>query len=64
MVYAGLHKVSCDMCGGVDGYDYIVTHEDGSCADICAVCYGKCQTYPKFQDGIKSGEIKVAPRGK
>ncbi len=62
VVYAGLRKVSCDMCGGIAGYDYTVVHEDGSKADICAVCYGKCLVFPKFQDGIKSGKIRVVQK--
>ena len=59
MVYAGLYKVSCDMCGGVEGWDYVVKHKDGSRAEICSVCYGRCLAHPKFQDGLKSGDISV-----
>ncbi len=61
-VYAGLRKISCDMCSHLNGYDYIVTHKDGSRVEICSVCYGKCLMHPKFQDGIKSGDIKAEAR--
>ncbi len=58
-VYAGLYKVSCDMCQGLVSPDYTVIHKDGSKADICSVCYGKCLAFPKFNNGIESHDIKV-----
>ncbi len=60
LVYAGLHKVSCDMCGDLVRPDYIVKHKDGSKADICSTCYGKCLAHSKFNTGIESGDIKVS----
>lgn len=59
MVYAGLHKMSCDMCGGLSKPKHTVTHKDNSKADICSMCYGKCLAYPKFNEGVKAGYIKV-----
>lgn len=61
-VYAGLHKVSCDMCGDLVKPTRTVVHKDKSKADICDVCYGKCLAYPKFNTGIESGEIVVHTR--
>lgn len=58
-VYAGLEKYSCDMCGPGPRPTHTIVHEDRSKADICSVCYGKCLAYPKFQEGIKTGEITV-----
>ena len=58
-VYAGLHKVSCDMCGDLRTPTKIVKHKDGSKADICDICYGKCLTYPKFNEGIATKDIEV-----
>ena len=60
MVYAGLYKVSCDMCGDLVRPQYTVVHKDGSKVDICSVCYGKCLAYPKFNEGIETHSIKVA----
>lgn len=62
MIYAGLHKISCDMCGGCNGLDYIITHKDGSTAEVCAVCYGKCLCHDKFNQGVKDGDIKVSAK--
>lgn len=59
VVYAGLHKMSCDMCGELSKPKHIVIHKDRSKADICSICYGKCLAYPKFNEGIKAGDIKV-----
>lgn len=59
-VYAGLYKVSCDMCGNLGRPEYIVKHKNGSKVDICAVCYGKCLSYPKFNNGVESKQIEVA----
>ena len=61
-VYAGLRKVSCDMCGNLVAPTHIITHQDGSKADICSICYGRCLAYPKFQEGIKVGTISVKER--
>ena len=61
-VYAGLYKLSCDMCSRCEGWDYIIKHKDGSRAEICAVCYGKCTMHPPFQQGIANKEIQVIPR--
>ena len=58
-IYAGLHKVSCDMCGGFREPQKVIQHKDGSSADICDICYGKCLVYPKFQQGIKDKDIMV-----
>ena len=58
-VYAGLYKMSCDMCGELTIPKYTVLHKDGSKADICSICYGKCLAYPKFNAGIESNDIKV-----
>lgn len=62
-LYAGLEKYSCDMCGPGPRPTYTVVHKDGSKVDICPVCYGRCLAYPKFQEGLKSGEITVHERG-
>ena len=62
MVYAGLEKVSCDMCGNLVKPTHTVIHQDGSKVDICPICYGKCLAYPKFQEGIKAGTISVRER--
>lgn len=59
-VYAGLYKVSCDMCCNLVKPKHTVTHKDKSRADICDVCYGRCLAYPKFNAGIKSGDISVS----
>lgn len=61
-VYSGLTKVSCDMCLNLVKPTRTVTHQDSSKADICDVCYGKCLAYPKFQKGIKDGDITVRDR--
>ena len=58
-VYAGLYKMSCDMCGDLVKPQHTIAHEDKSKADICSICYGKCLAYPKFNEGIKAGDIKV-----
>ena len=58
-VYAGLHKVSCDMCGNLVRPSKTVKHKDESKADICDVCYGKCLMYPKFNSGIALAQITV-----
>ena len=63
-LYVGLEKYSCDMCGHMGSKpEYAVVHKDGNRADICRCCYDKCLAYPKFQEGIKSGEIKVIKLG-
>ena len=62
MVYAGLYKVSCDMCGSLVRPTHTVTHKDKSKADICDVCYGKCLAHPKFNTGVETGDIKVSVR--
>ena len=61
-LYAGLEKYSCDMCGPGPRPSKTVIHRDGSKADICLICYGKCLAFPKFQEGIKLGEIRVVDR--
>ena len=59
-VYAGLYKVSCDMCGGLVKPQYTIVHDkDVSKVDICSVCYGKCLSHPKFNEGIEQGHIRV-----
>jgi ribosome-binding protein aMBF1 (putative translation factor) len=58
-VYAGLHKMSCDMCGSLVKPKHTVTHRDNSKVDICDICYGRCLAYPKFNQGIESEDIKV-----
>lgn len=59
-LYAGLVKYSCDMCGEMgEKPTHVVTHKDGTRADICRCCYNKCLAFPKFNEGIKSGDIKV-----
>ena len=58
-VYAGLHKVSCDMCHDLVQPTRIIKHRDGSKVDICDVCYGKCLAYPKFNKGIRDKDIIV-----
>ena len=58
-VYAGLYKMSCDMCGNLTRPKKVVKHKDGSEADICDVCYGRCLAFPKFQQGLKSHDISV-----
>ena len=58
-VYAGLYKMSCDMCRYLVKPSYIVKHKDNSKADICSVCYGRCLEYPKFNQGIKDKVIEV-----
>lgn len=59
-VYAGLHQVSCDMCGNLVEPDYAIKHKDGSTANICSVCYGKCLCYDKFNTGVKDNKITVS----
>jgi ribosome-binding protein aMBF1 (putative translation factor) len=59
-LYVGLEKFSCDMCGPGPKPTKVIKHKDGSKAEICDICYGKCLAYPKFQEGLKSGEIKVS----
>jgi len=61
-LYAGLEKYSCDMCGPGPRPTKTVVHQDGSKADICQVCYGRCLGYPKFQEGIEAGTIRVVDR--
>lgn len=61
-VYAGLEKMSCDMCGNLVRPEYTVKHKDGSKADICSICYGRCLAYPKFQQGLEQGTITVEGR--
>ena len=62
-LYAGLEKYSCDMCGHLGSKPkYAVIHKDGTRVDICQVCRDKCLAYPKFQEGVKAGEIKVIER--
>lgn len=58
-VYAGLYKISCDMCGDLVRPSYTITHKDNTKADICAVCYGKCLMHPKFNQGIEDKDITV-----
>ena len=61
-VYAGLQKVSCDMCQRLVVPTHTVKHKDGSRVDICGECYDKCLTYPKFQTGVLFGKIVVRRR--
>ena len=60
--YAGLEKYSCDMCGPGPRPIKTITHNDGSKADICGKCYGKCLSYQKFNVGVESGEVRVSDR--
>lgn len=60
-LYAGLEKYSCDMCGSMgEKPQKTVRHKDGSKADICGKCYSKCLVFPKFQQGLKDGDITVS----
>ena len=62
-LYAGLEKYSCDMCGKLgEKPTHTVIHKDGERADICSSCYAKCIKFPKFNEGIKSGAIKLVNR--
>lgn len=58
-LYAGLRKYSCDMCGLGPRPFKTVTHRDGSKVDICDSCYRGCLAHPEFQEGVKTGQIKV-----
>jgi len=59
-MYAGLYKLSCDMCGRMgERPKKTVIHKDGSRADICECCYQKCLNYPKFTQGVQDEEIKI-----
>lgn len=59
-LYAGLVKYSCDMCGELgERATHRVIHKSGTKADICKGCHRKCLAHPKFNEGVKNGEIKV-----
>ena len=62
-LWSNLEKYSCDICGRL-GEKPVATveHQDGSKVDICKRCKEDALRYPKFQEGIKSGDIKLILR--
>jgi len=62
-LYAGLEKYSCDMCGEMgERPTHTVIHSNGAKVDICKCCHSKCIAFPKFNEGIKNGDIKLIRR--
>jgi len=60
-VWADLKKLfGCTLCGATVVPVKIVQHKaTHTRADLCETCWDKTKDYPKFVEGLKTGEIEV-----
>jgi hypothetical protein len=60
-VWADLKKIyGCTLCGAtVKPVKTVMESKTHTKADLCEKCWNDTKDYPKFVEGLKTGEIEV-----